>query len=154
MPIFRIYRVVEEWFYAWQVWYSRKDSKVFILENYFAFMFHVYIVGMHLVNCILIILHYLGCGESSCNPVQEQPPCWSSLSSEWHRIVYVYIYLCANVLKCYAKCISVLNLCHWYEHERYLKMHLFVIRLCSIICEIRFLMTIIMNMLYVASMPL
>ena len=130
------------------------DSKVFMLENYFTFMFHVYIVGMHLVNCILIILHYLGHRELSCNPVQEQSPCWSSLSSEWHRSVYVYIYLCANVFKCYAKCISVLNLRHWYEHGRYLEMHIFVIWLCSIIWKIGFLMMIIMNMLYVVSMPL
>ena len=85
---------------------------------------------MHLVNCILIIrYYYLRRGESSSDPEQEQATHWSSLASEWHRnvYIYIYIYLCANVLKCFAKCLSIVDLCYCYEHDKDLRilMHIY-----------------------------
>ena len=41
-------------------------------KNGCAFMFHAYVVKLHLVNFILIILRYLGRGELSRDPEQEQ----------------------------------------------------------------------------------
>ena len=113
--------------YNWYMWKMQIDMK---LELIWWFVHNEW-YGSTLIYKIVIAIYMLDLLLKGSDGLDVH-------ICEWHRNVYVYIYLCANVLKCFAKCISVMDLCHWYEHERYLEMFIYVNWLCSIICDIGF----------------